>query len=384
MAIIAGQPSPTGTGFLQAIDQTGGQPTQPPAQQPIAQPFGLSTNQPTDMQSNPMDYWSRSSENPYGVGTGANLTANAAIWGAYKTIFGRAPTQAELSAAQPSYGTSGVTGVLGFVGNAYQAQNAPTATQLQQQQQQQTTAAYTAGQSGFDQTTSGAFQSLLGRAPTQAELEHFGGMLATGQTDPYELQTYLQQTPEYQTTQNTNFQTSLGKQLNDVSGQYFQKYVAPDIQGQFAASGRDVSGASTGLSFALADAANKVNLQNQQFLAGTSASLYGNSQQAALQNYQGMLGQQYGLDNASFGNQLSNYNNTLAQGWNSANTLSQDNFIKQALGSYKSPGNGSGIGSLIGGGLGAAAGAYFGGPTGAMAGYSAGSGIGGSAGGLFA
>lgn len=321
----------------------------------------------------------------YGGAGGGQQAQNYYAGQEFAKLFGRNPTQAELDQFSGYY--SGDPNMANLAaGNSaisayYQAQSAPTPQDIFNRQQQQ----YKQNAPQFHDQVAQQFQSLLGRAPTQQELDHFGTLMASGQTDAYQLGQYLQQTPEYANAQDTQFRTQLGGQLNDINSQFFTKNIQPSIMGQFASQGRDVSGASTGLQYALANAAKEMQTQTSQYLAGVGASQYQGREAQATSDYQNMLSQNYGLQNAGVGNQMSMNNALFGNSLNFANTSQQQGQLMSYL---RGMGRGSGtnwgsIGGLAGGGLGAGLGFMAGGPAGAMLGYGIGSGVGGTAGGLF-
>lgn len=255
----------------------------------------------------------------------AEQNAQSSAWNDFRETFGRNPTQAELNQAAVAYMSSdphfeNVAGGRGWIANYFQQQNAPTALDLYNQQQQK----YQGQASQHFDTVSGVFQSLLGRAPTQDELNHFGTLIASGQTDAYQLQQYLQQTPEAQNAADAKFRQQISGELNNVNQQFFGQYIQPNVMSQFASQGRDISGASTGLQFALANAAKEMQTNTQGYLANLSASQYGQNKSQATSDYQTQLAQQMGIQNASLGNQISNQNNLQQQGWNWAQNASQN------------------------------------------------------------
>lgn len=305
----------------------------------------------------------------------------------FKQQFGRNPTLSELNQAAPYY----LTGDPNIGNNAagkqaiasyYQSMNQPSAQDIYNQQQQKYQAQ--AGQHYADVTNQ--FQSLLGRGATQEELNHFGTLIASGQTDPYELGNYLKQTQEYQTTQDTQFRQGLAGQLNDVNSQFFKQYIQPSVVSQFASQGRDVSGASTGLQFALANAAKEMQTQTSGYLANLSASQYQGNKENARSDYEAQLSQAMGLQNAGVGNALSQQNAMFGNNLNMENYGVQQGYLQNYLNRANRPqGFGQALGGVLGGAAGAGLGGYFD-PNhtqGAGIGYGAGSGLGQGLGGLF-
>lgn len=324
--------------------------------------------------------------NPIYSGAGGSATAaQYYAWKQFAQEAGRNPTQQELDQLTPSYlsGDKNVANIAG--GNAavgtYLTQQQQTPTNIYQQQQKQLNDQYTKNQSTIDPAVSQAFQSTLGRAPTQAESQYFGTLMASGQ-DQYQVQQALQQTQEYQNTQNTNFQNQLQDQLQKSNSTYFNQFIAPSLQAQNALSGQ--APGSSALSSQLAQAALQQNQGLQGFLAQTTAQNYGNSVANATNQYNQLMGQQYGLQNANVSNALSN--NASNTAYNQQLNLYQ--MQQQAYNNYlqqygKRSGN-QGIGSLAGGILGAGIGAYAGSgnPQAIATGYTVGSGAGGGIGAL--
>lgn len=327
-------------------------------------------------------------DNPYAGKHGKAADDYNQAFQAFVNQFGRNPTSEEIGMALPAFkGTdphiTDTTSGNAWLAN-YQAQlTAPTAIQLQQQQKQQGLDVYNAKADTYNQQLGSLWQSLLGRAPTSQELTHFGSLLASGQTDPYELQQYLQQTPEYANAKDAQFRQQLGGQLNDINSQFFSKYIQPSVMSGFASQGRDISGLSTALQYALANSAKDLQLQSQQYLAGLGAQQYQGRQDVATQDYQSRLGQQMGVQNTSLGNSISNQNNLLGQGWASANYGRQSNDLMNYLNAQSSRNSGNPMGGALSGALGGAMlgskfgpyGALAGGVGGGLFGYGAGGGF---------
>lgn len=218
------------------------------------------------------------------------------------------------------------------------------------------------------------YQSILGRAPTSDELQHFSSILASGQSDAYGLQNYLKQLPEYTNAQDAQFRTG----LNDELAGYDQKAFGReknDIMADYARRGFGV-GNSPSLDYALTDLMGKIAENRGGFLANLSAQQYGGNKQLAVGNYQNSLNQMYDQNQANRQRQNQLTDSYMNRGYEGADYLTQKNDYMNYLNSQKKRGNP--WGQLIGGAIGAGAGAYFGGPQGAQAGYGVGSGLGGS------
>lgn len=221
------------------------------------------------------------------------------------------------------------------------------------------------------------FQQNLGRAATQNELDHYGGMLASNQTDAYGLQQSLQGSPEYQQQQNTKFQNSIIPQTQQYVTDTFNR-VKPDIISQFANNGIQNSSA---LDFALTNMLGQLSSQESNYVTGLKASQYGNNQQLALQQGQGALDQYL---NNYYNQKQNNQNmmNALTQrSWNAQDYQTQMNDYMNYVNSQKQS-QPSGWGPLVGGLVGAGAGAFLSPPgsgaLGAGMGYNIGSGLGSS------
>jgi hypothetical protein len=297
---------------------------------------------------------------------GGQTAAQYYAWKNFAQNFGRNPTQQELDQLTPAY-LSGDPNVANTVGGnaavaSYYTQQQNTPQNIYQQQQKQ----YQDQSGQYGDQVSSAFQSTLGRAPTQAEQQYFGALMASGQGQ-YQVQQALQQTQEYQNTQNTNFQNTLQKQLQDSNSTYFNQYIAPSLQAQNALSGQTPG--SSALSSQLSQAALQQNQGLQTYLAGVSSQNYGNSVANASNQYNQLMGQQYGLQNAGVSNSLNNQASNTA--YNQQLNLYQ--MQQQAYNNYlQNYGKTNGIGSALQGAIGgAAAGSKFG-PWGAVIGGAAG------------
>lgn len=230
---------------------------------------------------------------------------------AFKSIIGRDPTSSELSSVIP-YFQNGPQ-----FGNAYVSQ---LKTQLQQNPNDPLNQGKAAS---FSPQIGQVFQSMLGRAPTQDELNHFGGLFATGNVDAYQLQDFLRGTPEYQTAQDTTFRQGLDTELQKSDLNFFDR-AKQNVLSQFMQNGTQNSSA---LDSALTDLMGQISNNRSSFLANLSANQYQGNKDLALKNYQGsqnqyLQNQNYNRQNAlnqqnyltSRGNELSDYN-TQAQAY---------------------------------------------------------------------
>lgn len=281
----------------------------------------------------------------------------------FMQTYGRSPTANEYAIYSPETVTLGHAGVRAEIAKAFESDpeninKKKNADQLAEAPKH------------YDEVNS-LFQSQLGRTASQDELQHFGSLLASGVTDSYQLQQFLQQQPEYQTKANTNFQNQLSGQLAGYDKQYLQEQVLPAIQANYAKQGRSFD--SSAFANSATQSAQQQNIQRQQYLAQLSAQQYGGVQQNAYNDYAAMVQQQNNLATGS----IQNSQMVVARANNTADYKLQQDAYNQYLLKYGK--RSSGIGSAIGGGIGAIAGAYYGGAVGASAGYKAGSGLGGAA-----
>ncbi len=286
----------------------------------------------------------------------------------YQNIFGRLPTTQEVAQAMPAYQQPGGNGGA-FVSNLYQQeQNSPDKIAAKQQADNLAKAPQFSGQ------VNNLFQGQFGRSATQDELNHFGSLLASGNSDPYQLQQFLQQQPEYTQKQDKNFQDQLSGQLSGYDQQYFKNNILPSLQEAYAKQGRSFD--SSAFQGAATNSAQQQNVGRQQYLAGLSASQYQGRQQNAYQDYANAVANQQNLTNFGIQAKYGALQNTA----NRVNDLSDFNSQAQLYNSYLANygKRNNGIGGLAGGLLGAGLGAYLGkgNPQAISAGYGVGSGLG--------
>lgn len=125
------------------------------------------------------------------------------------------------------------------------------------------------------------FQDLLKRGASQDEIQHFGSMLATGQTDPYELSQFVQSMPEYQTAADKSFRGDLASELQGYDTSFLKK-AAPSVLSTYAKAGTQNSSA---LDYAMTDLMGKLAENRGNFLGTLSAQQYGGNKEAARQDY---------------------------------------------------------------------------------------------------
>lgn len=232
---------------------------------------------------------------------GPERNATAAAVQAYVQNFGRLPDQHELSYALPAFmgGDPHFTNVAqgnAFVAGLYQQnQNSPDQIYAKQQAQYKANAPQ-----NYDQVNS-IFKSLVDRGASQDELDHFGTLLASGQVDPYQIQQFLQATPEYQNAQDAKFRSGLNDELAGYDRQAFDRE-KEDVISRYAQMGRSTSPA---LDVALTDLQAQLNANRGQFLAQTGVSQYAGNKSAAISDYQKSLDD---LRNRTNANATAKYN----------------------------------------------------------------------------
>lgn len=194
--------------------------------------------------------------------------------------FGRNPTQSELNMLSSAY--AGDPNSLN-VGQGKQTlsqyynnlSNTPANIYATQQKQ------WSADAPSHYDAVNQIIQSSLGRAATQDELNHYGTLISSGQADPFQIQQFVQATPEYQNTQDTNFRKGVDTQLQQSDSDFFNTQKG-NIAQQYAQMGRATSPA---LDVALTQLASSLKSNRDSYLATLSASQYGSNKTAALTDY---------------------------------------------------------------------------------------------------
>lgn len=220
------------------------------------------------------------------------------------------------------------------------------------------------------------FQTVLGRAPTQAELDYINKFIGEGGIQPYEVGQMLQSMPEYQSKlldQNVNkFDKLLS--ANDEQRLTRGADIAGSVaQSRFAGLGRPNTSALAASVFG-ATGQMSADLASQRQSA--LAQFYGNglntNQGIAQMQGTGAMERAYGLRDETRQRQYQvddrNYMKDV-----------YDQYLKQQQGAQKAGAFGNVFGTVAGAGLGG----YFGGPKGAYYGAQAGGAFGQNAGGLF-
>lgn len=346
----------------------GGQPQQPDPNNPLKLlPHGADQPpaQPAQPQNQSMDYWIHSAENPYAGKGGLQNDLAQQAWAAYQNIYGRAPSNDELAQATQAFASgdpnkSNMQQGMAFVAQAHQAtENTPDKLYAQQQ------AGYKQNAPQHYDSINQLFQSQLGRAASQDELDHFGSLLASGTTDPYQLQQFLQQQPEYQNKQNEQMRTGLSGQMASNDRRQFQEQILPGIQQNFAKQGRSFD--SSAFANSAAQAAQQQNTQREGFLNNLTAQQYGGVQDRAYQDYANQVSQQQNMMNSGIQAQYAGIQNVQNRGNMIGDYNTQASAYNDYLARYGKRNNG--LGGLLGGLAGAGVGGYLGGTKGAELGW---------------
>jgi hypothetical protein len=205
------------------------------------------------------------------------------------------------------------------------------------------------------QAVTDQFKSIMGRDATQDELTHFGGLLASGQTDAYGLQNFLKQQPEYTNAQDQQFRSGLNDELSGYDTKEFGREKG-DIMADYARRGFG-TGTSPSLDYALTDLMGKLAENRSAYLSTLSAQQYGNNKSVATGNYQNSLNQMYDQNqqNRQRQNSLTDY--YTQRGNEGADYMTQMNdylkYQNQNKGSSYNPLYGA-AGGVLGAGIGAA------------------------------
>lgn len=318
---------------------------------------------------------------------GSQKAAEYYAWRAFADQFGRNPTRSELNLLSASYmsGDPNIANVSG--GNAAVSQYYQLLANSPDRKQKTAEADLTAKIPQQYDAVKGAFQSALGRDPSQQELDHFAKMMANDQADAYSIQQGLQTLPEYTNAKDEQARTKLRGELQAADTDYLTKQVAPALQSRFAQQGRVADSSSQALAAALSNAAKETNNQREQYLATVGREDYLNARQATINNYMQNLQRQYQLQDSSTARQNQLQDQFTARNYDMQDYAMQQNAYNQYLQNYgrrqkSSNGLFSGGGALLGAGLGAALAA----PTGGMSvgmGALLGSSLGGSTGRMF-
>lgn len=295
---------------------------------------------------------------------GPDWQAAMAAYSQYERLFGRPPTQSDINRILPYYlqNTN--------VGNAYledlkdREVNSPDAVAERKRKELAEKAPTYAGD------VNRSVQSLLSRGATQQELDYFGKLLASGEVDPYELDQFIQQTPEYRGIQDKSFREGLNQELTAYDTEAFGRE-KENVISRFAQAGRLNSPA---LDYALTDLMGKISSERSRYLAGVSADQYAGNKTAAREDYRTNLDRMFGEQDYGRARQDQLEDLYRNRGYEVGDYLTQRSDYMDALGRMQQKRKGGG--NIFSGALGGAAvGGSVGGPWGAA--------LGGVGGGLF-
>ncbi len=306
---------------------------------------------------------------------GAGGSDTAQRWGAWKDfsqIFGRNPTEQELSQLTAAYASGDPNKINSSGGRSAIAQYYNAVSNTPETQNAAQNAQWSKEAPKYYDQINGQFQQTLGRDATQEEKDHFGSMLASGQVDAYTVNQFLTQLPEAVTKQDAAFRDQLRTQMSTEDARYFNEQALPGIQSTFAKQGRSVD--SSGFANAAAQVAQQQNVNREGFLSNLTASQYGGNQSNAYNAYLNSVGRMQGLSDYSMQRTNQLQDATTARINDIQNFAMQKNAYDQYLQRYGKRGNVA-AGALQGGASGATAGAAFG-PWGAAIGGIAGAGLG--------
>lgn len=208
-------------------------------------------------------------ENMYraGLDNVYSILNDAGMYQAGQEFLGRDLTQSEYAQLAPAWQADKTTGRAALAQYADAYKKTPEYLKTQ------------AGKYSGDVNT--VFNDLMKRGATQGELDHFGQMLATGETDLYELSQYVQSLPEFQTAADQRFRTGLADELQGYDTQFFKK-TSPEILDQYAKAGIQNSSA---LDYAMTDLMGNIAAKRGEYLAGLSSQQYGGNKAAAREDY---------------------------------------------------------------------------------------------------
>jgi hypothetical protein len=140
-----------------------------------------------------------------------------------------------------------------------------------------------------------AIQAKLGRAATDAEKQYFGKAMESGQLDPYTLNTFIENTNEYQMKASDVARGKLASELQGVDTQYLGE-VEKALQRQYAAQGRQGSSA---FGSAMIKAGQDLAKGRTDYLAGLGYQDFQRGQSNLRADYENALRNQYAAQQQS-------------------------------------------------------------------------------------
>lgn len=216
----------------------------------------------------------------------------------------------------------------------------------------------------FSGDVNAVFQDLLKRGASKSEIDHFGTLLASKQIDPYELQQFVREMPEFRQAEDTKFRSGLNQELANYDTEAFNKQ-KEGILSRYSRAGIQNSSA---LDFALTNLMGDIAKERQKYLAGVSTQQYGSNKDLARQDYQTTLNNY--LSNRDYNRDRSNQMFDTYQGrsWEVADYNRQRNDYLNYLSSNKRSSGGKPYGQIAGTAIGS-----IWGPAGAQVGSGLGS-----------
>lgn len=205
-------------------------------------------------------------------------SAGQSAYNAFQDIMGRAPSEIELNQFLPVFQGS------------YEQGRGAVANFAQMESQKPQNLAKNAPQ--YHDQVNQVFKSMLGRDASSDELSHFGGMIASGNLDAYQLQNFLTGTPEYQGAQDKTFRSGLEGELQGYDQKFFDKS-KQGLIAQGAQNGQTL-GNSSALDSALVDLMGQIADKRGQYLANLSSQQYGGNKDLAIGNYKSTMDQYLG------------------------------------------------------------------------------------------
>ena len=221
----------------------------------------------------------------------SNDWAGQNVYGNFVRMVGREPTEQELAQFIPIYQGS------------YNQGNAALANFAQYESQRPENLQKKAPQ--YADQVNQQFQGMLGRQATPEEINHFGGLLASGNTDAYQLQDFLRGTTEFQGAEDKKFRGGLASELEGYDTSFFNK-AKENVISRFGDTG-GLQNRSSALDFALTDLMGQIAEKRGSYLANLSSQQYGGNKDLALGNYRGAQDQYLNEMNQRRGNSYNQF-----------------------------------------------------------------------------
>lgn len=143
------------------------------------------------------------------------------------------------------------------------------------------------------------FRDVLGRLPSQDELDYFQKFITEGRIQPQEVGQILQSTPEFQQTQLNKNTEAYGQRLDASNNEALQRgadVAGAQAQSRFAGLGRPNSSALAASVFGqTGQLAGQLAQQKQSALASFYGQGLQTNQNAYAQQGQGILNNAYGM-----------------------------------------------------------------------------------------